>query len=257
MVAERSVMRIAPGCLALLSLMALAPSVAGARKRGISDEEAARSGFGIELLQLSVGYLAPALANATFDGEGTQNGNPAHLRFDGRTAGIVRPLLHDVGLRAATFRFRHWFMVGLQMSFQWGSLDGDAARAADALGLGSGLSGVGGGLHTGFVWSKSYFDVRADIDIGVRSYSIAIPSFDVETCHAKGGAPFPCSPTASAVQVYAQPRLLLGVHLGRWLTLGVYGGIDITGGVGGSFGGWLGLHAPFWAPDLMHLEEMR
>jgi hypothetical protein len=229
-----------------------ASSSAWARGRYVSDEEEAKAGFGFELLQFDVGVLQPNLSNVVFQGDGLLNGSPAHQRTVGRDAGIRQPLLTTLGGRF-TFRFLHWLMAGGYFERVGGSLDQFSAVQANGQGLGDSLGGVDLGGHVGLVWSPGYYEVRLDTDIGARLLSVDIERFDTETCSNKG-ATYSCQPAASSTKFELQPKLQLGVHLGPWVTVGAYGGVDSFPQLGWSAGGWAALHAPFWAPDLVRLQ---
>lgn len=243
-------MQIVRGTACLICwVILLAANPARARGRGMTEEQMREAGVGIEPFQINVGVLSPDLGNETFATEGTRRGVNTTFAHKGGEFGFARPILNEV--RAAThgFRFKHYGLIGLHFGGMWGSVGGADAEAAHAAGASDFIGGVGGGVRIGMVYTKRYFDLRLVSDLGVRSLWITLDDFEPTTCHTKSGTAYSCAATVSVTQAYIQPRLYLGVNLGRVVSLGGYGGVDISSGVGWLAGGWVAFHIPPWSRD--------
>jgi hypothetical protein len=212
-------------------------SSAWARHRVVSDGDEYQRGFAIELIGARLGNLAPDVSNVVFSTSGTLNGRPQTFTGDGRSNGFERPSLNELALDFVNVRFLRWFCVGAFFVLAQG--DGDIPTQ---------FSAIGGGLHTGLVWTAGYWDLRADVDIGLRGIGFETYALDTETCTSKGGATFPCQPVASTLQQFLQPRLRLGVNVGGWVTLGGFAGLDLARGIGWEAGGFATIHSPSWVP---------
>jgi hypothetical protein len=68
-----------------------------------------------------------------------------------------------------------------------------------------------------------------------------VTSFAKVPC-GKGGR---CYPTLSDDEFFFEPRATVAVHL-RSITVGAYAGGDLTGGMGWSAGGVVGIALPDW-----------
>jgi hypothetical protein len=234
-------MRCGGVCIGVAAALALGASPAEARR--VTGEDADGPGFET---QVGFGALQPGLGNLVFEGDGHLQGSPAHERVRGRDAGLQRPTLGELDLRLS-FRFARLLVVGAFFDRYQGDLGWPESQTAAGQGLDSSVTGLAAGGHAGLVWSLGPYEARLGADVGVRSLGVIIRRFDLETCSSRGGT-YPCPPVATATQFVAEPRMMLGVHLGRWVTAGAFGGIDLASGLGWSAGGWAALHPPFWSP---------
>ena len=229
----------------LLIMLSFAGS-AQARGRGMTEAEAREAGVSVEVLNLSVGVLSPDVGRAKFTADGMRGGVPTTFALKGDAFGYGRPILKEVRIGWLNIRFKDYGLIGMQLGGMWGSIDGRDADAARAVGASPSIFGLSGGLRLGFAYTKSFFDLRVVGDVGVRSLFVNLDGYDTQICHGKGGAR-PCQPSATATQGYFQPRVYLGVNLGANVTVGGYGGLDISDGVGWLAGGWIGLHIAPWS----------
>jgi hypothetical protein len=197
--------------------------------------------------ELTVGALQMSLSDRSFSGsgqpagpDGTAIGPTQGLATDGRTLGLVKPVVTQWQLHYLWLTPWHLALGGL-----FGGIDGNADRAQpDKLGgqtIGSSISGLLVGPEIAVVVAHGPVELRAGIAGGYRSAGVPVTSFAKVPC-GKGGR---CYPTLGDDEFFLEPRATVAVHL-RVVTIGAYAGGDLTGGMGWSAGGLVGLALPDW-----------
>ena len=197
--------------------------------------------------EVTVGALQMSLSDRSFSGSGQPAGvdgkaiGPTQsLAADGSALGVVKPVV--VQWQVHYLWLTPWHLA---LGGTFGGLDGSADRAQpDQLGgqrIGSSLSGLLVGPELAVVGAHGPVELRASVAAGYRSVGLPVTSFVKVPC-GKGGR---CYPTVGDDQFFFEPRMTVAVHL-RSVTLGVYAGGDLTGGMGWSAGGLVGLALPAW-----------
>ena len=197
--------------------------------------------------ELTVGALQMSLSDRSFAGSGQAAGPDGKgvgpsiaLAADGRTLGVVAPVV--VQWQVHYLWLTPWHLA---LGGTFGGVDGSADRAQpDKLGgqtIGSSLSGVVVGPEIAAVFAHGPLELRAGIAAGYRSIGLPVTSFAKVSC-GKGGR---CYPTLDDNEFFFEPRATVAVHL-RSITIGAYAGGDLTGGMGWSAGGVVGIALPDW-----------
>jgi hypothetical protein len=232
--------------LAVGALAALSPSASADRSWDAPPKQSVA--LNLEIFRIEVGVLSPDLASASFQTDfdaPMRGGKPAPSSLRGDALGYTRPVLVDLRVALATLRIHDWFLVGLHMGGGFGWLP-DASAAHDA-GASSSINVVGGGVHLGLVYTRRVLDLRLVGDLGGRSFAVDLDGFDAMACHHRDGTLYSCRPVARAGEFYFQARLQLGFSLSPLVTLGAYGGLDASTGVGWIAGAFIGFHIMPWS----------
>lgn len=189
---------------------------------------------------LTVGAMETRTSSLRFTGTPRRYGQPETVSATGAQLGLTRPVVADVALH----------------------LDGDAHHVAFGGVFGIMLGGRGGtpmpgvpasrdGTLTGFyvgpelatVWSVRFFDVRAGVSLGYRSYSFPIIGFDTEPCGKNQASR--CAPSVTNTGFFLRPVLALGGHT-HGVSFGAYAGGDVMPGGGWSAGTYVGIDSDTW-----------
>jgi hypothetical protein len=233
-------MRTRIATLSVLAGLAVAgPAQATHRCRG-------RCGPAPLAAELTVGALQMSLGDRSFSGSGQPAGSDGtaiapslRLAADGRTLGLVAPVVVQWQIHYLWLTPWHLALGGT-----FGGIDGNADRAQPRLGgqtIGSSLSGIVIGPEVAVVVAHGPIELRAGVAAGYRSAGLPITSFVKVPC-GKGGR---CYPSISDDEFFLEPRATVAVHL-RTITIGAYAGGDLTGGMGWSAGGLVGIALPDW-----------
>ena len=200
--------------------------------------------------ELTVGALQMSLPDRSFSGSGQvagPDGNPLggagapslRLSADGRTLGLTAPVV--VAWQVHYLWLTPWHLA---LGGTFGGLDGSADGVQAQLAgqrIGSSLSGMLVGPEVAAVLAHGPLELRGSIAAGYRSIGLPVTSFAKVPC-GKGGR---CYPALSDDEFFLEPRATVAIHL-RSITIGAYAGGDLTGGMGWSAGGLLGLALPDW-----------
>jgi hypothetical protein len=196
--------------------------------------------------ELTVGALQLQLSDRGFSGSGQPvggDGKPVGpslgIGADGRTLGLTAPVV--VAWQAHYLWLTPWHFA---FGGTFGGIDGNANGVAARVGgqtIGSSISGMLIGPEIAVVFAHGPFELRGSIAGGYRSVGVPITSFAKVSC-GKGGY---CYPTLGDDEFFLEPRATIAVHL-RSITLGAYAGGDLTGGMGWTAGGLVGLALPDW-----------
>lgn len=197
--------------------------------------------------ELTVGALQMSLSDRSFSGSGQPagpDGKPVGpslaLGAAGRSLGLVQPVV-------VQWQVHYLWLTPWHLAFggTFGGLDGSADRPQpERLGgqtLGSSLSGLMVGPEVAVVVAHGPVELRVGAAAGYRTIGLPVTSFAKVSC-GKGGH---CYPTLGDDEFFFEPRVTLAVHL-RSITIGGYAGGDLTGGMGWSAGGLVGLALPDW-----------
>ena len=197
--------------------------------------------------EVTVGALQMQLSDRAFSGSGQPAGpdgkalGPSlRLGDDGRALGLTAPVvvawqLHYLWLTPWHFAFGGTF----------GGLDGNADGAQPRLGgqsLGGSLTGALFGPELAVVFAHGPLELRGSIAAGYRTIGLPITSFVKVPC-GKGGY---CYPTLGDDEFFLEPRATVAVHFASSITVGAYAGGDLTGGMGWTAGGLVGIALPDW-----------
>ena len=195
--------------------------------------------------ELSVGALQLGLSDRSFSGsgqpvtDGQPAGQPLTLSGDGRTLGLRAPVV-------AAYQFHFLWLMPWHVAFGGtvgglaGNADGKQPRL-DGQTLGNGLSGLIVGPEVAVVFAVGRLELRGSIAGGYRSVGLPVTSFAMVPC-GKGGR---CYPTVSDNEFFLEPRATVALHFGM-VTVGAYAGGDLTGAMGWTAGGMVGLAFPDW-----------
>ena len=197
--------------------------------------------------EVTVGALQMSLSDRSFSGSGQPagiDGQPLgpslRLSGDGRALGIVAPVV--VQWQVHYLWLTPWHLA---LGGTFGGVDGNADQAQPqrygGQTLGSSLSGLIVGPEIAAVFAVGPLELRAGIAAGYRSVGLPVLSFAEVPC-GKGGR---CHPTLGDDEFFFEPRATVAVHL-RSVTIGAYAGGNLTGGMGWSAGGLVGVALPDW-----------
>lgn len=200
--------------------------------------------------EVTVGALSMSLSDRSFSGSGQPAGldgnalggpNAPSLRLaaDGHALGLTAPVV--VAWQVHYLWLTPWHLA---LGGTFGGLDGDADGAQPQLGgqrIGASLSGMLLGPEVAAVFAHGPLELRASIAAGYRNVGLPVTTFVRIPC-GKGGR---CYPTLSDDEFFLEPRATVVVHL-RTITIGAYAGGDLTGGMGWTAGGVVGIALPDW-----------
>jgi len=105
------------------------------------------------------------------------------------------------------------------------------------------LTGFYVGPELATVWSLKFFDLRAGVSLGYRSYSFPLDGFDPVPCGKNGTSR--CRPAISSTGFFLRPVLALGGHT-HGVSFGGYAGGDVMPGGGWSAGAYIGIESDTW-----------
>ncbi len=196
--------------------------------------------------ELSVGALQMQLSDRGFSGSGQPAGPDGKavgpslgLGADGRTLGLTAPVV-------TAWQLHYLWLTPWHVAFggTFGGIDGSAdgiAARVNGQSIGSSLSGVIVGPEIAVVFAHGPLELRGSIAGGYRSVGVPVTSFVKVSC-GKGGF---CYPTLGDDEFFLEPRATVAVHI-KSFTIGAYAGGDLTGGMGWTAGGLVGLALPDW-----------
>lgn len=196
--------------------------------------------------ELTVGALQMQLSDRGFSGtgqpagvDGKAIGPTVRLGADGRTLGLTAPVV-------VAWQLHYLWLTPWHLAFggTFGGIDGSADGMQPRIGgqaIGGSLSGMLVGPEVAVVFAHGPLELRASIAGGYRSVGLPVTSFVKVSC-GKGGY---CYPTLDDDEFFLEPRATVAMHW-KSFTIGAYAGGDLTGGMGWTAGGLIGIALPDW-----------